>query len=305
MRSILEDGAVALDRERRIAAAQLRGELAPRGPRPALEDAGERQVGHASRARTSGASSSSSVTVSARHSTTSSLPTSHATSASASLASASTPVSSRRPPLRYSGKPVSSSRPVTVMPAHSNGSNSEYASHCDNLWNGTQPAVGPAPPAYGCRHASPSGTPSSVLPVSQIAGKTVEQRPQDRRRGNRSALSVARERIEQRARPRQRTEDLAPLGQRAPQAAQQRRAAVESHQRIGVARLEQRRELRGVELANAAASTRHGSPGVAAKAPCMNARKLATPSPSERVKRCPTPLRRNPRPDPRPRRAAR
>jgi hypothetical protein len=36
---------VAADRERRIAAAQLGGELAPRGPRPALEDAGKRKVG--------------------------------------------------------------------------------------------------------------------------------------------------------------------------------------------------------------------------------------------------------------------
>ena len=57
-----------------------------------------------------GASSSSSATVSARHSTTSSLP--HVPwrrCASASLRSTSTPVSSNRPPLRYSGRPVSAS----------------------------------------------------------------------------------------------------------------------------------------------------------------------------------------------------
>src|SRR5258706_2983389 len=101
------------------------------------------------RDRTSGASSSSSATVSARHSTTSSLPTSHALIASASLRNASTPVSSSRPPLRYSGSAVRSSRPVTVTPAHSNGSNSAYAIHCDNLWNCTQPSLRPTPPPRG------------------------------------------------------------------------------------------------------------------------------------------------------------
>lgn len=38
---------VAVDRERRLAAAQPRRGLAPRRPRPPFEDAGERQVGTA------------------------------------------------------------------------------------------------------------------------------------------------------------------------------------------------------------------------------------------------------------------
>src|SRR4029453_14965246 len=46
-RRTLEYGAVAVDRERRIAAAQLRGEIAPRRPCATFENAGERQCGSA------------------------------------------------------------------------------------------------------------------------------------------------------------------------------------------------------------------------------------------------------------------
>src|SRR5688572_1641168 len=42
----LEDGAVGADRQRRIAATLLLRDLAACGPRAALEDARERQVGH-------------------------------------------------------------------------------------------------------------------------------------------------------------------------------------------------------------------------------------------------------------------
>jgi hypothetical protein len=75
--------------------------------------------------RTSGASSSISATVSARHSIThGSCGFSFCCSTCASRGTM-TPLSSSRPPLRYSGSAVNASRSVTCTPPHSNGSISE------------------------------------------------------------------------------------------------------------------------------------------------------------------------------------
>ena len=170
LRSCLENGAVAVDRraaDRRRATPCASSRPAAHVP-PSRMHASGSPARRARRAR-SGASSSISATVSARHSTTSSLPTSQRRARSAALRNAITPVSSSRPPLRYSGSAGQLIAAGDVTPAHSNGSNSEYASHCDSLWNGTQPARRarrrPHADAATRRRAA---TPSSVLPVSQI-----------------------------------------------------------------------------------------------------------------------------------------
>ena len=239
-----EDGAVAA--RSRAAARRRAARARARGPRPRCRlRACTRAAGRAtpSSARTRGASSSSSATVSARHSTTSSLPT--------SCGAPRRPASRRREHagveqqaavavLGQAGERVEAGRRAT--PAHSSGSNSEYASHCDSLWNGTQPAVGPSPPACGWRQVSPSGTPSSALPGPD--------RPEARRaaRAGSSARGDASprcQRVEQ-APDAQRAERGASAQRRA-EPPQQRRAALEPDQRIVAVDLEDARERRGVD----------------------------------------------------------
>ena len=113
-------GAPSARRSRRRSAGR-RPRCRLRAPRRA---AARRRSAPGGRAR-SGASSSSSATVSARHSTIDRRRPASGVAASAGSRSRSTPMSSSSPPLRYSGRPVSASRPSTVTPAHSNGSSSE------------------------------------------------------------------------------------------------------------------------------------------------------------------------------------
>ena len=137
----LEDRAVADNRQRWQPTTQPLRQRAAGGPCAAFQYARQRHLlaSAPSSARTSGASSSSSATVNARHSTIDSSPIIQDGRVQAGSCRCSTPVSSSRPPLRYSGRPVSASRPSTRTPAHPKGSSSEYVSHCDSLWNGTQP----------------------------------------------------------------------------------------------------------------------------------------------------------------------
>ncbi len=75
----------------------------------------------------------------------------------------------------------------------------------------------------------------------------VEQRAQDRRRGDRRLRVAGGQRVEQPAWPRGVAERLALRGQRGAQPAQQRGAALEADQRVVGIRLEQRRERIGVD----------------------------------------------------------
>ena len=101
-----------------------------------------------SRARTSGASSSSSATVSARHSTTSSSLASQVRAAHAGSRRRSTPLSSSRPPLRYSGRPVSASRPSHVHAGPFERLEQRVGQPLRQLVE-RHPAVGEAGPAHG------------------------------------------------------------------------------------------------------------------------------------------------------------
>src|SRR5258707_8163487 len=76
--------------------------------------------------------------------------------------------------------------------------------------------------------------------------EAVEQRLQERRRGDRAARSLRGQRIEERAWARRIGERVALRDQRAAQTAQQRRATLEPEQRIGGPYLEQAGQRRRV-----------------------------------------------------------
>jgi hypothetical protein len=219
-------------------------EFAAGRPGAAFEHAGQGHlvVGQGQLARTPWASSSSSATVSARHSTMISSPGCQTVRAASGSRSCSTPVSSSRPPLRYSGRPVSLSRPRTFTPDQWNGSSSEYVSHCDSLWNGTQPSDGPSPRTAAWRQTSPSGTPPMLWPSGQMGEHGHEDLRQDVVRvdvgGVGDAALVGHHQVEDAGRAPVGAEHLGLLGHHLAQAAQQHRAAVQAHQRVVLAHLE-------------------------------------------------------------------
>ncbi len=102
----------------------------------------------------------------------------------------------------------------------------------------------------------------------------VEQRAQDRGCADRALRAVRRQEVVQRPRPRRRAEHVALGRERVREPPQERRAAVESHERVGRVRLEQRgkprfverRERRGVDAQRIARCRGEGAGHEGAKA---------------------------------------
>ena len=229
-------------------------------------------------ARTRGASSSISATVSARHSTTSSLPTSHVLLASAGVAQRDHAGVEQQPAvavLRQRGELVAAghrdTRPLERLEQRVREPLRKLVERHPALRRALAAGVR-MPPRVAERHA-----------VDRAAGEPdraeqIEQRAQDRRRGDTVARPCGQR--DRRARRGVRRRAPRPVGAAAPRGlrgprADCRRAPGRSPQALPRRCARAPRRRRAADRAPRRTS------------PASNARKLATPRPSERVRRCP------------------
>ena len=114
----------------------------------------------------------------------------------------STPVSTNRPPLRYSARPVRPSMSIDLDARRLERLDQRIASHCDNLCSGTRPSLASPRRIAGCRQQSPSGMPSIDQPVRPDRAERLEQQLEDRRRGQRCPFGARGEHVVEAAGPR-------------------------------------------------------------------------------------------------------
>ena len=262
------------------------GELAPGGPRAAFEHARERQARkrQARRAPTR-ARSSSSDTVSARHSTTISLPTSQTVARSASLIELQHAGVEQQAAVAVFGQRGQRvavddrvARPFERLEQRIREPLRQLVERHEACRRTVAARVRMAPHVAGMRVAHSSPCPGFAR---QIGPKPSRMRTQDR---GADSVRVAEQRIEQRARD-------ATSVRSGPAAFRACRRAVAAARRGRRGRPADCRHSPGTSApsvaasmsVSAAASTRIGSPGDAENAPAMKRAELATPRPSERA----------------------
>src|SRR3569833_3225864 len=237
-------------------------------------------------AATCGAISSRSATVALRHPTTNGSDTSCTFEKTRGSRGTSTPISTNKPPLRYSANPVNPPTSTTRTDAFSNGSINEYASHCESLCSGTKRSTGRSPRSPGWGQQSPSGTPSSVGRFGQIDPSPSRRTSRIVAAGSRPPESEAR---------RTNASNNPPKHNKTTQANRTRHTNTTKPNRFNNAARpwapckglsEEDRNARAIACPStrqsAAAAARKGSRGSYESTPCANQRRLASAWPSER-----------------------